>query len=154
MTKQLRTQADIDPIGRVRKEIGAEAAQRVVEDGQRDHANRQHVQRRETLVHQNLVDHHLCEERCQQGKQLQKERSDEDFAEKLAVFDDGRNKPGEIELQVLRTQVRPLRKQQQLAGPLRFKLLTGEYEWTPFHRILNERLLAVDLGEHDISAIP
>jgi hypothetical protein len=40
MTEQLRAQADIDSIGRMRKEIGAEAAQHGVEDGQRDHADR------------------------------------------------------------------------------------------------------------------
>ena len=47
---------------------------------------------------QDLVDDDLEEQRGDQGKQLQEERGDQDFAEQLAVLDDGRDEPAEAEV--------------------------------------------------------
>src|SRR6185503_1885392 len=55
VTEQLGTQSHIHPIGRMRKQIGAKSAQRGIEDGERHHADRQHVQGRESLVDEHFV---------------------------------------------------------------------------------------------------
>ncbi len=65
MTEQLRAQPDVDPVGGMGKEIGAETAQHGVEHRQRDHAYRQYMERRKSLVHQHFVDDDLCEQRRQ-----------------------------------------------------------------------------------------
>ncbi len=115
MAEQLRAKPDIDAVRRMRKEIGPQPTQDRIEQGQGNHADCQHMERGETFMDEHLVDDDLGEQRRQQGKELQEERRDKHLAEKPAIFDDGRNKPGEIELQILETQVGPLGKEQQLA---------------------------------------
>src|SRR5574341_260385 len=111
------------------------------------------MQRREAFVHEHLVDDDLGEERREQAKELEKEGRDEHLAEEFAIFDDGRNEPGEIKLQILKTQVGPLRKEQQFARPSRFELLARKHERASFNRVLNQGLLPVDLGQDDISPV-
>ena len=111
------------------------------------------MERGEAFVDEHLVDDDLREQRRQQGKELQEERGDQHLAQKRAVLDDRRNEPGEIELQILQTQVSPLGKEQELPAPGRFELLAREHERTRLDRILNEDLLPFELREHDIAAI-
>ncbi len=80
MAEQLRAQAHINPIRRMGKQVGAESAERRIEDCKRDHADRQYMQGSEPFVHKHLVDDDLREQRRQQRKQLQEERGDQDFA--------------------------------------------------------------------------
>src|SRR5204863_5532486 len=102
---------------------------------------------------EHLVDDNLGEQRREQGKELQKEGCDEHLAQKRSVFDDGRDEPGEIELQILKAQVGPLGKEQELPAPDRFELLAREHERPRLNRILNESLLPFKLREHDIAPI-
>ena len=48
-------------------------------------------------VHQHLVDDHLEEQRRDQGEQLQEERGDQHLAQKMAIFVDRSQKPGDVE---------------------------------------------------------
>lgn len=49
------------------------------------------------VVHQNLVHNHLEEEWGDQDEELQDEGGQQDFAEQLAVYDDGGDELGEVE---------------------------------------------------------
>src|SRR5687768_17150186 len=111
MTEQLRAESDVDPVCRMREEICPQTAEHRIEHGQRDHADGEHVQGREALMYQDLVDDYLRKERCQQGKQLENERGRKHLAKKSSIFDDGRNEPGKVKLQILLPQVRSLRKE-------------------------------------------
>ncbi len=112
------------------------------------------MERREPLVHQYFIDHDLCKQRRDQGKKLKKERGNQHFAEERAVFDDGRDEPGEIKFQVLRTNHGPLRKEQQFSGRCAFELLAGENARSRLDGILHEYLFTFDFREDDITPIP
>src|SRR6185437_1384481 len=103
MPEELSAQADIDSIRRMRKQVGSEPAYNRFEDRQRDHTDRQHMERREPLVYEYFVDDNLCKERRQQGKELEKERCNQHFAEKFAIFQNGWKKPCEVEFEILQT---------------------------------------------------
>ncbi len=65
MAEELGSEADIDPIRGVRKQIGAKASQDRLKDRQRDHSDGQHMERGKSLMHQHFVDDHLCKKRGQ-----------------------------------------------------------------------------------------
>ena len=112
MAEQLRAESDVNPVRRMRKEIGPQPTQDRIEQRQGNHADRQHMERREALVDEHLVDDDLGEQRRQQGKELQEERRDQHLTEKLSVLDDRGDEPGEIELQILQTQIGSLGEEQ------------------------------------------
>jgi hypothetical protein len=141
MPEELGAQADIDPIRRMRKHIDPKPAYNRFENCQRDHSDRQHMERRESLVYEYFVDDDLCKERRQQGEELKKERRNQHFAEKLTIFDNGRDEPGEVEREILRTDSGSFGKEQQFPGPCRFELPTREDERPCFDRILDQDLL-------------
>ncbi len=96
------------------------------------------MERREPLVHEYFVDDDLCKERRQQSKELKKERRDQHFTEKLTIFHDRRKEPGEVKLEILRTDKGSFGKEQQFPAPCRFELLARENDGPCFHRILNQ----------------
>ncbi len=71
MAKQLRAEADVNPVRRMRKEIGSQPTQDRIEQSQGNHADRQHMERGEALMDEYLVDDDLGEQRREQGKELQ-----------------------------------------------------------------------------------
>ncbi|MNZ69436.1 hypothetical protein D3C78_877340 [compost metagenome] len=101
MAEQSRTQLDVDAAGRVGEHIAAQAAQGGLEQHDAEQADGDHVQGAEPPVHQHLVHHHLEEQRGEQREDLQHEGHQQHFAEQLAVLDDGRDEPGEVELRQL-----------------------------------------------------
>src|SRR5574337_304709 len=137
MAEELGSETDIDSIRRMRKQVGAEPAYNRFEDRQRDHTDRQHMERREPFVYEHFIDDDLCKERRQQGKELKKERRDQHFTEKLPVFDDGRDEPGEVEREILEADMGSFGKEQQVPGPCHFELFTRKHEWPCFDRILD-----------------
>ena len=111
MAEQLRPQGDIDPVCRMRKEIGPQPTQDRIEQRHGNHADRQDIERGEPLVNEHFVDDDLREQRREQAKELQEERRDQHLAQELAILDKGGNEPVEIEFQVLDAQVGALGKQ-------------------------------------------
>jgi hypothetical protein len=69
--------------------------------------------------------HHLKEQRADQAEELQHEGDQQHFAQQLAVFDQGRNEPGEVELGELSGLAGTAADQDELAGPLRGKDFDG-----------------------------
>ena len=97
MMKQARAELDVDAVGGVREEISSQDSQNGFENGDREQADDQHVQRAQAAVHQNLVDHHLEEQRRDQGEHLQEERGHQHFAQQMPVFVDCPHEPGDVE---------------------------------------------------------
>ena len=97
MMKQARAELDVDAVGGVREEIRPQDSQNGFEDRDREQADDQHVQRAQAAVHQNLVDHHLEEQRRDQSEHLQEERGHQHFAQQMPVFVDRPHEPGDVE---------------------------------------------------------
>jgi hypothetical protein len=74
MSEQLCAQADVDAVRRVGEEIGAQATEQCFKATQGQHADGQHVQCGDALVHQDFVCDDLKEQGRQQRKELQEER--------------------------------------------------------------------------------
>ena len=97
MMKQARAELDVDAVGGVREEISPQDLQNGFENCDREQADDQHVQRAQAAVHENLVDHHLEEQRRDQGEHLQEERGHQHFAQQMPVFVDRPHEPGDVE---------------------------------------------------------
>src|SRR5262245_43284368 len=74
VAKQLRAESDVNPVRRMRKEIGPQPTQNRIKYRQGDHADGQHMERGEAFVNEHLVDHDLGKQGRQQCKELQEER--------------------------------------------------------------------------------
>ena len=97
MVEQSRAELDVDAVGGVGEQIGAQNSQNGLEHRDRHQADHQHIERAEGAMHQHLVDHHLEEQRRDQRKQLQEERSEQHLAQETAIFVNRAEKPGDVE---------------------------------------------------------
>ncbi len=104
MVEQSRTKLHVDATGGMGEHVAAQPRQDYFEDRHHQQTDGNHVQRREPAVHQHLVHHHLEEQRRNQREEIEHEGNQQHLAKKLAVFDDGGNEPGEIELRHLADQ--------------------------------------------------
>src|SRR5262245_201197 len=97
VAEQARAELDVDAVGGVREQIGAQDGQNGLENRDRQQTDDQHVQRAQGPVHQHLVDDHLEEQRRDEREQLQEERRDQHLAQEMAIFVDRAKKPGDVE---------------------------------------------------------
>ena len=98
MAEQPCAELDVDAVGGVGEQVGAQDPEDDLEERHCREPDHQHVQRAQAAVHQDLVDHHLEEQRRHQREYLQKERGNQDFGEEPAVFVDRADEPGDVEL--------------------------------------------------------
>ena len=97
MLEQPRPELDIDSVGRMRKQIGAQDPQDRLKQGDGNEADHQHVERAHAAMHEHLVDDDLEEQRRDQRKELEEERRDQHFTQKTAIFVDRAQEPGDVE---------------------------------------------------------
>jgi hypothetical protein len=109
---------------------------------ERDHgkADHQHVQGREAVMHQHLVDDHLEEERRDQREELQHEGGDQHLHQDALVFENGRDEPGDVELGEPFRKACPLGHQQQAPGPDLFELGLSQRNRPVFFRVMRQGL--------------
>ena len=93
------------------------SAQHDLEHRDHDQAEHQHVERAPSLVDQHLVDHHLGEQRDDQGEELKEQRADQRFAEEPAETHDRGDEPGEIERPARADHAFARGHEDQFAGP-------------------------------------
>jgi hypothetical protein len=98
MGEQPLAKLDVDPVGGVRKRIGAQVLQRHVEQADDDQAADEHEQGLVAAVGQHLVDHHLEEERRGQGEDLHEQRRREHMSEWAAIAPERGQEPAHAEL--------------------------------------------------------
>ena len=147
MAEQPRSQFDIDPIGRVGKQIGAQDPQDRLEQGDRDQADHQHIECAHAAMHEHLVDHDLEEQRRHQRKELEKERGDQHFAQQAAVLMDRAQEPGDVEPARQIGEGRPFRHQHEPAIPHGFELGPGHHRRSLAIRRLDDDLVVTGLAE-------
>ena len=68
-------------------------------------------------MHQHLIHDDLEEQRGDEREQVEHERHQQHFTEQLAVFDDGGNEPGEVELRHLADRRGARGEEDELASP-------------------------------------
>ena len=96
MFEELGTEGDIDSARRMAEHIVAQCIEHHIE--QRDHqqAETKHIKRAQALMCEHLIDHYLKEQRCDQGKKLNKQRGNKHLPQYAFMFNQSRNKPGHI----------------------------------------------------------
>ncbi len=97
MAEQLGAELGVDPACGVGEQIGAQAPHQHLEGVDHQQAHSQHLERRVALVHQDLVDHDLEEQRRDQADELQEQRGDQHVAQQAPVLDQGRDEPADVE---------------------------------------------------------
>ena len=86
MSEQMRAEFHVDAVRRVREKIGPQNSQPGLENGDRDEPEDENVKSGHAAMHEHLIDDDLKEERRNEGKELQKERGDQDLASRLRYF--------------------------------------------------------------------
>lgn len=100
-------------------------------------------------MHQHLVHHHLEEQRGDQGEKLEGERHQDDLAQQLAVFDQRRDEPGEIESGQFAGERGAGGEEDELTAPAGAELVEGEKLRPLGPRIVDEHPLAFGAGEDE-----
>ncbi|MCY1527139.1 hypothetical protein D9M68_621960 [compost metagenome] len=104
-------------------------------------------------MHQHFVHHHLEEQRSKQREYLEHEGGHQHFAKQLAVLDDGRDEPGEVEAGQFCRLGSLGAEQQQFAAP---ECGQGT-ELNDFRallaRILNQHLVLLDTSDNEVISV-
>ena len=77
-------------------------------------------------MNQYFVDKDLNKKRCDERKDLYKERREENFAKQPSMFDDGGDEPAEAKYDILGKKTDTFGHQQEFTGPYRFEVLFGQ----------------------------
>jgi len=104
-------------------------------------------------MHQHLVDHHLEEQRRDQGEQLQEEGSEQHLAEEMAIFVDGAMNQVMSNRRAMSAIAARRGHQDQVAVPDRDELGPAHQGGTRRVRRLNQDLVVGSLGHHHEPAV-
>src|SRR3954454_24207426 len=154
MVEQAGPELDVDAVGRVRKQVIAQDPEHGVEQGDDDEADDEDVERGQRAVHQNLVDHDLEEQRRDQRKKLEEERSRQHLAQQPPVFADRADEPGDIEVPSEIGQAGAPDHQDQAAVPDRAQLVAIHQHRALRLRGLHQHLVGGGLCDDHEAAVP
>ena len=152
MVEQPRPEFDVDAVGGVGEQVGAQGSEHHFEHRNRDHPHDQHVEGAETAMHQHLVDHHLEEQRRHQRENLQEEGGQQHLAQKGAIFVDRPHEPGDVEAACEIAEPGALAHQDQLAVPRRLELGLGHHDRPGCTGRLHDGLAVAGLAEDQEAA--
>src|SRR5437879_2560973 len=99
---------------------------------------------------QHLVDDDLKEKRCKEREDLQRERGNQRLADELAVLDDRRNEPAEIEARNAAGGAGAGGNEKCAAAER--ELSNGNGDRTALRRVMQQRLAILQAGEHGKAA--
>ena len=97
MLEHGRSQHRVDPVAGVQHQVLAYPGEQHGEHHEHGQADADHDERALGVVHHDLVDHHLGEQRCCQGQQLDHEGCDQHVAPDVPVFQEFRDEPAKAE---------------------------------------------------------
>ena len=137
----------------MRKKVGPQNAENRIKERNRDQPDDNNIQRTQGAAGQHLVDDDLKEQRRDQREQLEKERSDEDLTQQIAVFVDGLDEPVDAKTVRKLSQADATGHQNQTAIPDSLELLARHQRRPRRHRILNKDPILAGLAEQEITAI-
>ena len=149
MPEQARPQLDVDAVGGMREDIGAQAAENGLEDRDGDEADHQDVERGQSVMGQDLVDHDLEEERRYEREDLQEKRGDQHLAQQAAVLDHRLKKPGDVEPSRQLGEASAPGKDDEVAVPRCFKLAAPHDYGLAVDWILHKHAAVGDLGQYE-----
>ena len=153
MVEQPRAEFDVDAVGGVREQIGAQDAHDGLEHRDRNQSDHEHVERAERAMHQHLVDDDLEEQRRDQPEQLQEERRQQDLAEQAPVFVDRAEEPADVEAAADVRQSGAARHQDQSAVPDRQQFVARHQHGTGIVWRLHQHFSLAGLGNHHETAV-
>ena len=122
MLQHLESEREIDPVGCVGEEEGADRRQSRAENRADDEQSAKHIERAQTLLNDHLVDDHLDDHRIGQSEDLDEERGNDHLDEGPRVLPDVGEERAESELFPLRGTGAP-REQDRIALFARFRKL-------------------------------
>ena len=149
MSKQTCAELDVDTVGCVGKQIGAQRAEHRLEDRDRHQADDQHFERAKSAMNEHLVDDDLEEERADEREELQEERGDEHFAQEAAIFLDRAEEPGDVEAPREVRERRTARHQNQTSIPDRLEFSAAQGFRTRGRRALDHHQVLSCLAEQE-----
>ena len=153
MAKQLCAQAHVDSIRRVREQIAPQSTEQGIEQRQRHHTYRQHMQGGKAFMDKDFIDHDLRKEWRQQPKELKKEGGGYHLAQQAAIFHDGWNEPGKVKGQIGCRKGGALGGKQELTRPDRRKLSLCQNGRALLAWIVYQYFFAIDLRHDNIATI-
>ena len=122
MLEQARAQLDIDPVGRVRKNIGSQPSENRFKYGNGDESDNQYIERGVATMGQHLIGENLKKQGRNKCKKLQEKRSKQHLAKQAAIFLHCLHKPSDIKaLRKIRKRC-AARHQEETAGLPVFEL--------------------------------
>jgi hypothetical protein len=153
VAEQARAQLNVDAVGGVREDVGAERTEHSLEDRDGDEADQQHVERRHAAMHQHLVHHHLEEQGRDQREDLQEERGEQDLAQQVAVLVDRAHEPGDAELPAEIRQGCAARDENEGAVPDRFERALVHHLGGAAGAAMHQHLVLVAAAEDEKAAV-
>ena len=153
VAEQAGAQFHVDLAGGVREEVGAQAVERHLEQGDGQQANGDDLQGGQAVVDQDLVHHNLEEQRGHEREHLDEERHHKHFEEYLPVLDHRRHEPAEVELRQIAQDRRSGGGQEQAAAIEVPERIQAEDSRPVPVQVLDENLRLMDLGDDEMPAI-
>ncbi len=154
MPEQPRAQFDVDAIGGVREQIGAQATEQRLEQRDRDQAHDDHVERGKPAMHQHLVDDDLEEQRRDQPERLQEQRDDQHLGQDPAVFMHRAHEPADVEPPCQIAERRAPGDEDHLAGPVGIELGPRPHLWLLSQDVEQQHPVRRGTQEQSETAIP
>jgi hypothetical protein len=145
---------DVDPAGGMRKEVCPQSSQHALERDEKEHADGDHVEGDQPMVHEHLVDDDLGGERSQKGEELQDQRGNDDLRERPTVLRDVREKPRKSEPPLVWTGWPRLCQQDETPGPFLLELPPGHNRWGRAPGHLDQSACLVYPQNDDVTPVP
>ena len=152
MMEEPGAELDIDTVGRMGEQIGAQASEHDLEHRNRNQPQDQDVERAKAAMHQHFVDDHLKEQRRHQREKLQEERGEQHLAQKRAIFVDRAHEPGDVEASRELGEAGPPGHQDEASVPRGLELGPAHHR-RPCAGRLHDRLAVGGLSENQEAAV-
>ena len=153
MAEQPGPQLDVDAVGRVRKQVGAQGSENRLEHADSHESEDQDVERAQAAMHQHLVDHDLEEQRRDQREELQEERGGHNLGEHRPVLADGAHEPGDVEAARKIRQACAACHQDQAAAPNGLELFACHRLRALLSRALHQHLVSSGAAQDQEAAV-
>lgn len=120
--EEFRPERHVDPVRRMHQEVCLQDRQNRFEDDEDEHPGGEHIEGRDALVDQHLVDDDLGEKRCRESEDLDDEGCRQDLPEDLPVLPDRGHEPEEVETPVRAIEPQARFDQNDATGPYGLEL--------------------------------
>src|SRR5216684_6065594 len=153
VTEQPGAELDVDAIGRVGENVGAQCPDDRLEDRDRHQSDHQYLQRAHAAMHEHLVDDDLKEQWADQREDLQEERGDQHLGEEVPILVNCAQEPSDVEPARQIRKRCPPSHQNDTAIPYGLELGALHQLRARRERTLHKNLVLGHFSEHDKAAV-